>query len=152
MGPARRNLKEKHGAPCALRTSALWFRWRSAVELHPGLQSISLSSLIEPSTFNISVNDSPVRRKNRLAFSPLISFLYPYTPLPAYLFSFLSSADILFSLPFQSVRQAIQLQIGCRFFFLFHMNHNNHLILTTVSCYLSTSFPSFSFLRQLPLV
>lgn len=48
-GLARRNLKEKHGAPCALRTSALWFRWRSAVELHPGLQSISLSSLIEPS-------------------------------------------------------------------------------------------------------
>lgn len=128
-GPARRNLKEKHGAPCATRTSALWFRWRSAVEPLVVASRVAEHfsfklnwAQYEPGrnfccTFNISVNDSPVRRKNRLAFSPLISFPCPYTPQPAYLFSFLSSADIFFSLPFQSVRQAIQLQIGYRFFF-----------------------------------
>lgn len=160
-GPARRNLKEKHGAPCALRTSALWFRWRSAVELHPGLQSISLSSLIEPSmnqegtfaalsTFQwmtprwdgridlLSAHSSPF-----FILTLLCLHIYsPFDPLQIYSSLYLSS---LFGRP-----SNFRLAVG--FFSLFHMNHNNHLIPTTVSCYLSTSFPSFSFLRQLPFV
>lgn len=143
--------------PCGLGGGQRWSpRW-----LHPGLQSISLSGLIEPSmnqegtfaalsTFQwmtpqwdrridlLSAHSSPF-----LVLTLLCLHIYsPFYPLQIFSSLYLSS---LFGRP-------SNFRLAAGFFFLFHMNHNNHLILTTVSCYLSTSSPSFSFLRQLPLV